>query len=126
MIKNKRIRGSCRISFLARKEEMSKMYEQGYPLISIFEKYQEKLNISYGSFAKYARTHFPKPAWKVIPESEPEISEEERLYHEQMATEDMLNLCDKLVTTFIERQDWLPEKYGRLAGFVKGFAASER
>jgi len=120
--------GHARISFLARKDEINEMYEQGPPLISIFEKYQGKLNISYGSFVKYAKAYLPTPSWKAAPSPapEPEISEEERLHKQNLATEGMLDLCEKLVTTFIENQDWLPEKYGRLAGFARGFVASER
>lgn len=128
-INEKPIRGSGRIAVLARKEEIAKRIEQGYPVKWIYRDLKEKLNMCYGQFARYVRTYITVPKEKITHDevkAEPEMSEEERLYHEKMAIDDMLNLCDKLVVAFVERQDWLPEKYGRLAGIVKGFSVAER
>lgn len=49
------IRGSGRVAFLARKEEIHKMIDEGYPFISIYEKYENKLSIGYSQFMKYVR-----------------------------------------------------------------------
>lgn len=48
-----KFRGAGRIAFLARKEEIVKMIEEGYPLLRIYQKHEGKLNISYGQFARY-------------------------------------------------------------------------
>lgn len=46
-------RGAGRVSFLARKDRIQKMIEEGYPLTRIYERHKADLNISYGQFTRY-------------------------------------------------------------------------
>lgn len=46
-------RGTGRVAVFARKEEIQKLIEQGYPLIQIYEKYEDKLTIGYAQFVRY-------------------------------------------------------------------------
>lgn len=50
--------GAGRVAFLARKENIQKMIEQGYPLIFIYEKYSDELSISYSQFVRYVQKYF--------------------------------------------------------------------
>lgn len=49
----KKVRGSGRVAFLARVEGIKKMIEDGHPLISVYQEYEDELTIKYGQFAKY-------------------------------------------------------------------------
>lgn len=46
-------RGAGRVSFLARKDRIQKMIDEGYPLTRIYERHKADLNISYGQFTRY-------------------------------------------------------------------------
>ncbi|HEU4854381.1 MAG TPA: TraK family protein [Nitrosospira sp.] len=54
----KKFRGAGRVAFLARKEGIQKMIEEGYPNLVIYEKYGDELKISYSQFARYIRKFF--------------------------------------------------------------------
>jgi len=47
------IRGAGRVGFLARQEDIKKMVEAGHPLLSIYQKYEKDMSISYSQFVKY-------------------------------------------------------------------------
>ena len=47
------MRGAGRVGFLARQEEIKKMYEAGHPLLSIYQQYEKDMSISYSQFVKY-------------------------------------------------------------------------
>lgn len=49
----KPVRGAGRVAFLARQEGIKKMTEEGHPLLSIYQKYEGDLNISYSQFVRY-------------------------------------------------------------------------
>lgn len=46
-------RGAGRVAFLARKQEIQEMIDAGHPTKNVYRKYGDKLNISYGQFARY-------------------------------------------------------------------------
>ena|SRR6478735_8544913 len=46
-------RGAGRVAFLARKDEIKEMIDAGHPTSNVYRKHGEKLNISYGQFARY-------------------------------------------------------------------------
>lgn len=46
-------RGAGRVAFLAREKEIKEMIEAGHPTKNVYRKYGDKLNISYGQFARY-------------------------------------------------------------------------
>lgn len=46
-------RGAGRVAFLARQKEIKEMVDAGHPLRNVYRKYGDKLNISYGQFARY-------------------------------------------------------------------------
>ena len=51
-------RGAGRVSFLARKESIQKMLDEGYPLTAIYKQHKSDLNISYGQFTRYIQKYF--------------------------------------------------------------------
>lgn len=50
-------RGAGRVSFLARKDRIKKMVDEGYPWTVIYEEYKKELNISYGQFTRYVNKY---------------------------------------------------------------------
>lgn len=49
----KAVRGSGRVSFLARMDAIKKMIEEGHPLLSIYQEYEKDFGFSYSQFVKY-------------------------------------------------------------------------
>lgn len=49
----KTVRGSGRVSFLARLDATKKMIEEGHPLLSIYQEYEKDFGFSYSQFVKY-------------------------------------------------------------------------
>lgn len=49
----KAVRGSGRVSFLARLDAIKKMIEEGHPLLSIYQEYEKDFGFSYSQFVKY-------------------------------------------------------------------------
>lgn len=47
------VRGSGRVGFLARLDEIKKMIEAGHPLLIVYQKHESDLSISYSQFVKY-------------------------------------------------------------------------
>lgn len=56
-LKKKPRRGAGRVAFLAHLDGIKKMIEAGHPLVSVFEEYENKLNIKSGQFGKYVRKY---------------------------------------------------------------------
>lgn len=53
----KAVRGSGRIAFLARLEEIKKKEKAGYPLLTLYREYQQELSFSYSQFVKYVHKY---------------------------------------------------------------------
>lgn len=126
MAKEDRVRGSGRVAFWARKDQINTRIEQGYPLTWIYDDMKGKMNIGYGQFCLYVKRYISEPKKeKEREEMEQDMAADECISAEQRAIREMHDICAKLIDTFIDSQDHLPEKYGRLAGFVKGFVAAQ-
>lgn len=46
-------RGAGRVAFLSRIQEIKEMIDAGHPTKNVYRKHGERLNISYGQFARY-------------------------------------------------------------------------
>lgn len=51
------IRGSGRVAFLFRLEGIKKMVEEGHPLLSIYQTYENDLPFRYSQFVKYVNRY---------------------------------------------------------------------
>lgn len=49
----RRLKGEGRVGFLARVEEIRTLIDQGYPLLSIYERHKDGLTITYSQFTRY-------------------------------------------------------------------------
>ena len=56
-LKKKVRKGAGKVSFLAHLDGIKKMLDAGYPMISVFEEYENKLSIKSGQFGKYVRKY---------------------------------------------------------------------
>lgn len=54
-------RGAGRVAFLARVEEFKELHSKGYPLLSMYEKHEAELGISYSQFARYVAKYVRSP-----------------------------------------------------------------
>lgn len=61
-------RGAGRVAFLARKDEIKEMIDAGHPSKNVYRKYGEKMNISYGQFARYIAKFIREKPNEVKPE----------------------------------------------------------
>lgn len=63
------VRGAGRVGFLARLDGIKQMAEAGYPLLSIYQKYESDVGISYSQFVKYVNRYIrSKPTNEIKPE----------------------------------------------------------
>ena len=53
----KAVRGSGRVAFIARIEGIKKMVEEGHPLLSIYQTYENDLPFRYSQFVKYVNRY---------------------------------------------------------------------
>ena len=58
-------RGLGRVSFLAKLSSITADLDAGYPMISVYEKHEKFLKVSYAQFTRYIKKYIVKPA---IPE----------------------------------------------------------
>lgn len=67
--RTKKYRGSGRVPFLANLETFKQEINQGWPIRAVYDRYAEKLDISYAQFSRYVKKYITgafqeKPAEK--------------------------------------------------------------
>jgi hypothetical protein len=68
----KKYRGDGRVSFLAHLESFKKEIQEGWSIQAVYERYADKLDISYPQFVRYVRRYITGPV------SEPEQAKPEK------------------------------------------------
>ena len=70
-------RGAGRVAFLARKQEIKEMIDAGHPIKNVYRKYGDKLNISYGQFARYVNKFIRSKPAEIPAKNESKVKEKE-------------------------------------------------
>lgn len=53
----KSFHGEGRVAFLAKKDAIKKMVDEGYPVLFIYRKFEKEVKVEYSQFARYVRKY---------------------------------------------------------------------